>query len=33
MTTMILAAIGVVTLVLYMFKRRARLRAEEGDSY
>jgi len=33
MSTIILAAIGVVTLVLYMFKRRARLRAEDGETY
>jgi|RhiMethySRZTD1v2_1073278.scaffolds.fasta_scaffold00161_17 hypothetical protein len=32
MTTTILAVVGVVTLVLYMLKRRARLRAEDGDS-
>jgi hypothetical protein len=34
MSTIILAAIGAVTLVLYLLKRRARLRAEEGnDNY
>ena len=34
MSTVILAAIGAVTLVLYILKRRARLRAEEGnDNY
>jgi hypothetical protein len=34
MSTAILAVLGVVTLVLYMLKRRARLRAEEGnDNY
>jgi hypothetical protein len=33
MSTIILAAIGIVTLVLYVFKRRARLRAEEGETY
>lgn len=33
MTTIILAVLGVVTLVLYMFKRRARLKAEEADNY
>jgi hypothetical protein len=34
MSTIILAAIGAVTLVLYILKRRARLRAEEGsDNY
>jgi hypothetical protein len=34
MSTLILAAIGAVTLVLYILKRRARLRAEEGsDNY
>jgi hypothetical protein len=34
MSTAILAALGVVTLVLYVLKRRARLRAEEGnDNY
>lgn len=31
MTTTILGAIFLVTLVLYMLKRRARLRAEDGD--
>ena len=34
MSTLILAVLGVVTLVLYMLKRRARMRAEEGnDTY
>jgi hypothetical protein len=34
MSNIILAAIGAVTLVLYILKRRARLRAEEGnDNY
>jgi hypothetical protein len=34
MSTVILVALGAVTLVLYMLKRRARLRAEEGnDNY
>jgi hypothetical protein len=33
MSTVILAAIGIVALVLYVFKRRARLQAEEGDTY
>jgi len=31
MTTIILAVLGAVTLVLYVLKRRARLRAEEGN--
>ena len=34
MSTVIAAALGAVTLVLYLLKRRARLRAEEGnDNY
>ena len=34
MSTVILVALGAVTLVLYVMKRRARLRAEEGtDNY
>ena len=33
MTTTILAAIFVVSLVLYTLKRRARLRAEDDNSY
>jgi hypothetical protein len=34
MSTAILAILGAVTLVLYLLKRRARLRAEEGnDNY
>ena len=34
MSTAVLSVIGVVTLVLYVLKRRARLRAEEGnDNY
>ena len=34
MSTVILVALGAVTLVLYILKRRARLRAEEGsDNY
>ena len=34
MTTVILAVLGAVTLVAYILKRRARLRAEEGnDNY
>jgi|RhiMethySRZTD1v2_1073278.scaffolds.fasta_scaffold887183_2 hypothetical protein len=34
MSTVILAALGAVCLVLYVLKRRARLRAEEGnDTY
>jgi hypothetical protein len=32
MSTTILALIGVATLVLYLLKRRARLRAEDGDN-
>ena len=31
MSTVILAGLGVVTLVLYLMKRRARLRAEETN--
>jgi hypothetical protein len=33
MINVMLAVLGVITLVLYVFKRRARLRAEEHDSY
>ena len=33
MSTVILVALGAVSLVLYVFKRRSRLRAEEGDTY
>ena len=33
MTTTILAAIFLVALVLYTMKRRARLRAEDENSY
>jgi hypothetical protein len=34
MSTVILSVVGIVTLVLYLMKRRARLRAEEGsDNY
>ena len=34
MSTAILAVLGAVALVLYMLKRRARMRAEEGnDNY
>ena len=34
MSTVILAVLGAVTLVLYVLRRRARLRAEEGsDNY
>ena len=32
MSTVILAALGAVALVLYVLKRRARLRAEEGNN-
>ena len=32
MSTAILAVLGAVTLVLYMLKRRARMRAEEGNA-
>jgi hypothetical protein len=31
MSTAILAVLGVTTFVLYLLRRRARLRAEEGD--
>lgn len=31
MSTVILAGLGIVTLVLYLMKRRARLRAEETN--
>jgi|RhiMethySRZTD1v2_1073278.scaffolds.fasta_scaffold2917294_2 hypothetical protein len=33
MTNAILAVVGVIAFILYIFKRRARLRAEEQDSY
>jgi hypothetical protein len=33
MTTIILAVLGAVTLVLYVLRRRARLQAEEADDY
>lgn len=33
MSTAILAAVFVVTLVLYVMKRRARLRVEDDNSY
>jgi hypothetical protein len=34
MSTVILSVVGIVTLLLYLLKRRARLRAEEGsDNY
>ena len=34
MSTVILTVLGAVTLVLYVLKRRARMRAEEGnDTY
>lgn len=33
MSTAILAVLGAVTLVLYILKRRARLRAEGSDKY
>jgi hypothetical protein len=29
----ILGVLGAITLVLYIMRRRARLRAEEGDSF
>jgi hypothetical protein len=32
MSSVILAVLGAATLVLYFLKRRARLRAEEGDN-
>jgi hypothetical protein len=31
MSTMVLSAIGVVCFVLYLMRRRARLRAEENN--
>lgn len=33
MTNIILSIVGVVCLVLYVLRRRARLQAEEGDNY
>jgi hypothetical protein len=33
MTNVILAVIGVITFVLYLVRRRARLQAEDNDSY
>ena len=33
MTNVILAVLGVVTLFLYVLKRRARLKAEDNDTY
>ena len=33
MTIAILAVFGAITFVLYLFKRRARLQAEDHDSY
>jgi hypothetical protein len=33
MSIAILAILGVITLGLYLMRRRARLRAEEGDNY
>jgi hypothetical protein len=33
MTNAILAVFGVITFVLYLFKRRARLQAEDNSSY
>jgi hypothetical protein len=33
MTNAILAVVGVITFVLYLFKRRARLQADDHDSY
>ena len=33
MTNAILAVLGVITFVLYLFKRRARVQAEANDSY
>jgi hypothetical protein len=33
MTTIILAVLGAVTLVLYVLRRRARLQAEETNDY
>lgn len=33
MSTTVLAVIGAVTFVLYLLKRRARLRAEDADNY
>ena len=32
MSTTILAVLGVTTLLLYLVRRRARLRAEDGDA-
>jgi hypothetical protein len=33
MSNIILAIVFVVSLVLYVLRRRARLQAEEGDNY
>jgi len=33
MTTVVLGVLFVVTLVLYIARRRSRLRAEEADNY
>ena len=33
MTTIVLSILFVVSLVLYVLRRRARLQAEEGDNY
>jgi hypothetical protein len=33
MSNLILGVIGVTALILYVLRRRARLRAEEGDNY
>ena len=33
MTNAILAVVGAIAFVLYLFTRRARLQAEDNDSY
>ena len=33
MSMTVLSVVGVVTLVLYLLKRRSRLKAEENNSY
>ena len=33
MTIVVLSAVGVVVLILYVLKRRSRLRAEESENY
>lgn len=33
MINVVLAAVGVVVLVIYILRRRARLKAEEADTY